>query len=557
MTVIEVTGLRRTYRTRVSPWRSASKEVEAVRGVDFAVERGELFGLLGPERRRQDDDHQDADHAAAPDVRHGAGARVRRGRPTPREVRRRVGYVFGGDRGLYERLSGLDNLRYFAELYGVPPREQRARIGELLELVGLDRSGEGAGRGLLARHAAAAAHRPRPAAPTPRCSSSTSRRSASTRSAPASCAARWPACSTPGTTVLLTTHYMFEADELCDRIAVIADGPIVAEGTPADLKSRVGEGPVVEVEVFGAADGAARARSQALTGVRSALVEERGQAQVLVVQARPGRGGDPAGARLPRRRPRSAGSPPASPPSRTPTSSWWARRDRDAPGQDARRSAGGSTSRCCQRSAFDGILGVLWPLFFATIAFLMYRIASDDRTLLYAAVGASVMGIWSSVSTSAQRCRCSENAGRAPSSCWSPRRCRFRWCCCRSPWRWRHRAGYSMVVTLLWGRFLFGIEVSIAHPLLFLLSLPVTVVSVGAVGFLLSVTVVRYRSAWALGSVARAAGLAGLRLPGADRHPARLGAPARPGCWPRPGASRPSGSRRWVATRCPSWGSAC
>ncbi len=55
-----------------------------------------------------------------------------------REVRRRVGYVFGGDRGLYDRLSGLDNLRYFAELYEVPPREQKARIGELLELVGLD-----------------------------------------------------------------------------------------------------------------------------------------------------------------------------------------------------------------------------------------------------------------------------------------------------------------------------------------------------------------------------------------------------------------------------------
>ena len=42
-----------------------------------------------------------------------------------REVRRRIGYVFGGDRGLYERLSALDNLRYFAELYGVPPREQK------------------------------------------------------------------------------------------------------------------------------------------------------------------------------------------------------------------------------------------------------------------------------------------------------------------------------------------------------------------------------------------------------------------------------------------------
>ena len=55
-----------------------------------------------------------------------------------REVRRRIGYVFGGDRGLYERLSALDNLRYFAELYGVPPRDAEARrIDELLELVGL------------------------------------------------------------------------------------------------------------------------------------------------------------------------------------------------------------------------------------------------------------------------------------------------------------------------------------------------------------------------------------------------------------------------------------
>src|SRR5262249_60288862 len=55
----------------------------------------------------------------------------------PREVRRRVGYVFGGDRGLYDRLSGRDNLRYFAELYAVPAREQNPRIDELLELVGL------------------------------------------------------------------------------------------------------------------------------------------------------------------------------------------------------------------------------------------------------------------------------------------------------------------------------------------------------------------------------------------------------------------------------------
>ncbi len=53
------------------------------------------------------------------------------------------------------------------------------------------------------------------------------------------------------------------------------------------------------------------------------------------------------------------------------------------------------------RSAFDGVLGVVWPLFFATTAFLMYGVRGDEQTLLYAAVGASVMGVWSSVSTSA------------------------------------------------------------------------------------------------------------------------------------------------------------
>jgi ABC-2 type transport system ATP-binding protein len=48
VTVIEVSSLRRTYRSRISPWRRASREVEAVRGIDFAAERGELFGLLRP-----------------------------------------------------------------------------------------------------------------------------------------------------------------------------------------------------------------------------------------------------------------------------------------------------------------------------------------------------------------------------------------------------------------------------------------------------------------------------------------------------------------------------
>jgi len=86
-----------------------------------------------------------------------------------------------------------------------------------------------------------------------------------------------------GKTVLLTTHYMFEADALCDRIAVIARGTIVGEGTPSELKSRVAGGRVTEIEVFGV-DDAVVARLREIEGVASVNVEERDQRQLLVVQ---------------------------------------------------------------------------------------------------------------------------------------------------------------------------------------------------------------------------------------------------------------------------------
>jgi len=91
------------------------------------------------------------------------------------------------------------------------------------------------------------------------------------------------ALAAAGKTVLLTTHYMFEADALCDRIAVIAQGKIVAEGTPQALKAGVAQGRVVEIEVYGTADEAVE-RLRVVEGVRGVSVEEREQAQVLVVQ---------------------------------------------------------------------------------------------------------------------------------------------------------------------------------------------------------------------------------------------------------------------------------
>ena len=120
MLVVEATDLRRSYRTRTGIVRREKKIVEAVRGVSFGIERGELFGLLGPNGAGKTTTIKMLITLLIPT---SGQARVL-GHDVvadPRAVRRHIGYVFGGDRGLYERLSALDNLRYFAELYGVPP----------------------------------------------------------------------------------------------------------------------------------------------------------------------------------------------------------------------------------------------------------------------------------------------------------------------------------------------------------------------------------------------------------------------------------------------------
>jgi ABC-2 type transport system ATP-binding protein len=279
--VIEAQDLKRTYRTTTGTFRRRAKDVEAVRGVSFEVGEGELFGLLGPNGAGKTTTIKMLITLLIPT---SGSARVLGYDVVAdaREVRRRIGYVFGGDRGVYERLSALDNLRYFAELYGVPAREQRRRIAELLDLVGLagreKERVEGYSRGMRQRlHVARGLLHDPPVLfldePTLGLDPVGARE---LRATIATLAAA-------GKTVLLTTHYMFEADALCDRIAVIAQGKIVAEGSPSDLKARVADGRVVEIEVYGTAEEAVE-RLRVVEGVRGVAVEEREQAQVLVVQ---------------------------------------------------------------------------------------------------------------------------------------------------------------------------------------------------------------------------------------------------------------------------------
>jgi ABC-2 type transport system ATP-binding protein len=283
--VIEAEGLRRTYRTSTGLLRRHALQVEAVRGVSFAIGGGELFGLLGPNGAGKTTIIKMLITLLVPS---GGSARVL-GHDVvadARRVRARIGYVFGGDRGLYERLSALDNLRYFAELYGVEPRAQRRRVAQVLDLVGLagrERERvEGYSRGMRQRlHIARGLLHDPPVVfldePTIGVDPVGARELRGTIGA----------LTQQGKTVLLTTHYMFEADALCDRIGVIAGGRLLAEGTPGDLKARVADRTVVEIQAYGVTTDAVQALRR-VPGVAGVAVEERDQAQVLLVHSADG-----------------------------------------------------------------------------------------------------------------------------------------------------------------------------------------------------------------------------------------------------------------------------
>jgi ABC-2 type transport system ATP-binding protein len=147
------------------------------------------------------------------------------------EVRKRIGFIFGGERGLYWRLSGIDNLRYFASLYNLDYDVTKKRIPQLLEMVGLNGRGEekvqGYSRGMKQRlHVARTLlHDPdilfldEPTSGLDPVGAREFRQVILD-------------LQSEKKTILLTTHYMFEADALCNRIAIINHGRIIAIDTP-------------------------------------------------------------------------------------------------------------------------------------------------------------------------------------------------------------------------------------------------------------------------------------------------------------------------------------
>ncbi|MDG7011373.1 MAG: ABC transporter ATP-binding protein [Nitrososphaerota archaeon] len=219
-------------------------------GIDFQVGYGELFGLIGPNGAGKTTTIKILTTLLTPT---GGDAKILGldVRKDLYEIRRRIGIVFGGERGLYNRVSAFDNLRYFSDLYGVDPAVARKRIPELLSVVGLtDRAQEKVekySRGMKQRlHIAKAlVHDPELIfldEPTIGLDPGGAR---DIRNMVRELKAQ-------GKTILLTTHYMFEAEELCQRIAVISKGKIVALDTPSELKNMVRDISVIELRTYGA-----------------------------------------------------------------------------------------------------------------------------------------------------------------------------------------------------------------------------------------------------------------------------------------------------------------
>jgi ABC-2 type transport system ATP-binding protein len=230
------------------------KPVEAVRGVSLQVQQGEIFGLLGPNGAGKTTTMRmlttllpiDSGNATV------AGFDVRR---HPQQVRQRIGYVSqlgGAD----ELATGAENLLLQGRLYGARPAELRTRIDELasiLDLAGfIDRRVKSYSGGQRRRLdvALGIVHQPTVLfldEPT-------------TGLDPQNRANLWEhlrKLREQGTTIVLTTHYLEEADVLCDRLVIVDHGQIVIEGTPRDLKQRVA-GDAIVITLKDEADGAER-----------------------------------------------------------------------------------------------------------------------------------------------------------------------------------------------------------------------------------------------------------------------------------------------------------
>jgi len=219
----------------VEDLRKRYKAIQAVDGVSFSVKEGEVFGLLGPNGAGKSTTVRTLATLTQPD----SGRALVMGEDVakhPNRVRKTIGYV-AQDSGLDWEATGAENLLLQGRIHGMAGKELHMRVDEVLELVGLTEASTRIARGYsggMKRRldiAIGLVHRP----------SVLFLDEPTTGLDPEARAAMWieveRLAEEASLTILLTTHYLEEADQLAERVAIVSRGKVVAEGTPAALKA--------------------------------------------------------------------------------------------------------------------------------------------------------------------------------------------------------------------------------------------------------------------------------------------------------------------------------
>ncbi len=266
---------------RCSDLRKSFGQLVAVDGVGFQIAAGETYGLLGPNGAGKTTtvsiicgllERDGGEVFVADEPMHTSSTRAKS----------YVGYV-PQEIALYPDLSGFENLRFFGRLYGLEGAELEGRIGRMLDVVGLtDRARErvdhySGGMKRRLNIAAGMLHDPKVLIlDEPTVGVDPQSRNAILESVSDFAKA--------GMAVLYTTHYMEEAERLCDRVGIIDEGKIIAEGTRRELVAKVGQRDRVELAGTGALDRFAR-QVKRLKDIDDATVGD-GTVQVLVKSGR-------------------------------------------------------------------------------------------------------------------------------------------------------------------------------------------------------------------------------------------------------------------------------
>lgn len=270
---VEACQLSRDYVSTKRSHLLGKKKTTVIRAldhIDFEILEGELFGLLGPNGAGKTTTVKVLCTLLEPT----GGQAFVKGYDVVKDaanVRRIVNMVAGGERMLYYRLTGRENLNYFAELYDVPRGEVASRVNMLLELVGLsdraDDEVEKYSKGMKQRLQVCRGLVNDPEVlfldePTLGLDVNIAKDLRKF--------IRERIVEKEGKTVLLTTHYMYEAEELCDRVGFLSKGKLIAVGRPDELKREMPSGFSIEVLVTRLTDEALKGLKR-LTAVKNVL----------------------------------------------------------------------------------------------------------------------------------------------------------------------------------------------------------------------------------------------------------------------------------------------